>query len=132
MNALDLALVAVVIAAMVAGYRLGFTTRVLSWIGLAVGLVLGVRVLPWVLDRLGGAPRGQLILVALAVVLAGAVLGQTIGLALGVRFAPRPRSAAVVRVDRGLGALAGLVGVCALIWLLLPLVAATQGWPART
>ena len=35
-----------------------------------------------------------------------------------------------MRVDRVLGALAGLVGVCALIWLLLPLVAATEGWPA--
>ncbi len=130
MNALDLVLVAVTIAAVVAGYRLGFTTRVLSWIGLGAGLVLGVRVLPWVLDRVGGSPRGQLILVALAVVLAGAVLGQTVGLALGLRFAPRPRSGAVQRADRVLGALAGLVGVCALIWLLLPLVAATQGWPA--
>lgn len=130
MNALDLLLVVVALAAVVAGYRLGFTARVLSWIGLGAGLVLGVRVLPWVLDRVGGSPRGQLILVALAVVLAGAVLGQTAGLALGLRFAPRPRSGAVVRVDRAMGALAGLVGVCALIWLLLPLVAATRGWPA--
>ncbi len=79
MNALDLALVAMAIAAVVAGYRLGFTTRVLSWIGLAAGLVLGIKLLPWVLDRLGGSARGQLILVALAVVLAGAVLGQTVG-----------------------------------------------------
>jgi len=130
MNALDAALVLVAIGALVAGYRLGFTTRVLSWIGLGGGLLVGVRALPWVLDRMDGATRGQLIVVALAVVLAGAVLGQTIGLALGVRFAPRPRSAITRRADRLLGAVAGLVGVCALIWLLLPLLANTGGWTA--
>ena len=130
MNALDVALVVLAIAALVAGYRLGFTTRVLSWIGLGAGLLLGVRLLPWVLDRLDGAARGELILVAMAVVLAGAALGQTIGLAFGQRFAPRPRSAPAVHADRALGAVAGLIGVGAVIWLVLPLMAATRGWPA--
>jgi len=131
MNALDVVLVLAAVAAVVAGWRLGFTTRALSWIGLAGGLVLGVRLLPWVLDHLQGAPHGELIVTALAVVLAAAVLGQTIGLALGLRFAPRPRSGLMVRADRTLGAVAGLVGACALIWLMLPLVAATNGWPAQ-
>jgi S1-C subfamily serine protease len=128
-NALDLALVAIALAAAVAGWRLGFTTRVLSWIGLGLGLAAGVRFLPWVLDRMDGASRFQLIAVAMAVVLAGAALGQTVGLALGTRFAPRPRAGLADRVDRSFGAVAGIVGVGALIWLTLPLLAATRGWP---
>ena len=42
MNALDFVLVAAMIAAGYFGYRLGFVARVVSWAGLAVGIVLAV------------------------------------------------------------------------------------------
>ena len=131
MNALDLVLLIAAAAAIVGGVRLGFATRVLSWVGLVVGLLLAIRVLPWVLDRLAGADRLPLVLASVAVVLLGAMLGQAIGLAVGSRFAPRPPPGPARAVDRTLGGLAGLVGLAALVWLLLPLLAATPGWPAR-
>ena len=42
MNLLDLLLVGLLVAGVVGGYRLGFVTRVTSWIGLVAGLVLAI------------------------------------------------------------------------------------------
>ena len=44
MNTLDFFVLAVVTLAAAAGFRLGFVSRVLSWIGLGVGLWLGSRI----------------------------------------------------------------------------------------
>ncbi len=130
MNALDIALVAAAIGAVVAGWRLGFATRVASWLGLGLGVVLGVRALPWVLGRLGGADRFTLVLTAGLVVLGAAAAGQSLGLALSGRFVPKPPPGAATAVDRTLGAAAGLVGMLVLVWLILPLLASVPGWPA--
>ncbi len=45
MDVLDLVIVGVVVFAMVGGYRLGFLGRAASWIGLAVGFYVAIRVL---------------------------------------------------------------------------------------
>ncbi len=128
MNALDVALVLAAMLAIVGGYRLGFATRVVSWLGLGIGLLVGVRVLPLLLGHLQGAERFQLVLVAVAVVLVGASLGQAAGLAISNRISPGRRSGTVAKVDHALGAVAGLVGIAVLAWLLLPLLATTPGW----
>ncbi|HVN50792.1 MAG TPA: MarP family serine protease [Acidimicrobiales bacterium] len=130
MNALDLLVVLAALGAALAGSRLGFATRVGSWIGLAVGLVAGVRVLPWVLARVQGGGRAVMVPVAGLVVLGSAALGQSLGFALSQRFVPRPRRRPAVVADRALGALAGVVGLAALVWLALPLLAQVPGWPA--
>jgi S1-C subfamily serine protease len=128
MNALDLMLVLGALLAMLGGYRLGFATRVVSWLGLGLGLLVGVRLLPIVLGRLQGADRFQLVLVAVAVVMTGAALGQAAGLAISSRISPGRRQGTAAKVDRTLGAVAGLVGIAALAWLLFPLMATTPGW----
>jgi S1-C subfamily serine protease len=130
-NLLDAVLVTVAIAAVVGGYRLGFTTRVLSWVGLAVGLVVGIRLLPWVVRQGGGADHGQVVILALAVVVAAAALGQAVGFWLGGRITPRARGGAVARTDQLLGGLAGLVGVIAVAWVILPVLNETPGWPSQ-
>jgi len=130
-NLLDAVLVLVVLAAVVGGYRLGFTTRVLSWVGLAVGLVVGIRLLPWVVRQGGGADHGQVVILALAVVVVAAALGQTIGFWLAGRLTPRARGGAAARTDQVLGGLAGLVGVVAVAWVILPVLNQTPGWPSQ-
>jgi S1-C subfamily serine protease len=129
-NLLDLLLIVAAVAATIGGYRLGFTTRVLSWIGLALGLLAGVRALPWLLDRLDGSSQVEGVALIVAVVVGSAALGQGVGLWIGSRVAPDP-SGGRGAVDRALGAVAGFVGLVVIAWLILPVLDATPGWPSR-
>jgi S1-C subfamily serine protease len=130
-NVLDAVLVIVAIAAIIGGYRLGFTTRVLSWVGLALGLVVGVRLLPWVVRELGSVDQAKVLFLAVAVVVAAAALGQGIGLWFGSRLTPRARGGAAANTDQVLGGLAGLLGMVVLAWVLLPVLTVTPGWSSR-
>jgi len=130
-NLLDLAVVTLAVVAAVGGYRLGFVTRVISWIGMALGLFVAVRLLPGLLDRLRGGDSKVLLLAALALIFGCAFLGQAIGVVLGNRLRPVHYDGTVTRFDGALGALAGMVGVAVLLWLILPFLSDTPGWPAE-
>jgi len=129
-NAFDLLVLLGVVLAGVAGFRLGLVARALSWVGLVIGLVVGARLLPAVLDRVEASQASNRLLIALAVLLGGALAGQALGLAVGGRassalpFASRP-------LDRAAGAIVGGGGVLVAVWLLLPAMADVQGGPAR-
>jgi S1-C subfamily serine protease len=129
-NLLDLLLVGLLVAGVVGGYRLGFVTRVTSWIGLVAGLVLAVALVDPIVSSFDDATSTTLLLVAAGIVFVGAFGGQALGLAIGNRYRP-VRAGTVRRTDRFAGAAIGAVGVLALIWLLVPVIAATPGWPAE-
>jgi S1-C subfamily serine protease len=131
MNLLDVVIAVVAIAAAVGGYRLGFVTRVVSWIGMGLGLVVAIRALPLVLDRLRGNDPLVLLLVTLAVVFAGAFIGQAIGFVIGNRLRPRSAGGSIRRIDGVAGAFAGVAGVAVLVWLLVPVLAGASGFPAE-
>lgn len=131
MTFLDLVLLAAIALAVLGGWRLGFLTRVLSWVGLALGLFVALKVLPVLLRQLGSDNRGLVVLLAMGLLLIGATLGQALGFLIGGRVAPVRRDGVVGTADRLLGALAGLVGAVILIWLLIPVLAATPGWISR-
>ncbi len=128
MNAFDLFLVVMLISAAAGGFRLGFLARALSWVGLAVGLALTTRFLP---DLLELAPfptddaTGRLV-VAVAILLLGAFLGQGLGLLIGTQ-AHLAIPSGVRPLDRTGGALAGAFGVLVAVWLLLPTLAQVPG-----
>jgi uncharacterized membrane protein required for colicin V production len=130
-NLLDLAVIALAIVAAVGGYRLGFVTRVISWVGMGVGLFVAVRLLPALLDKLRGADSNIVLLAALSLIFGCAFLGQAIGMVIGNRLRPVDRDGTVTRFDGALGALAGTVGVVLLLWLVLPFLTDTPGWPAE-
>lgn len=130
MNLFDVVVLLAVALAAAAGYRIGLVARALSWVGLVVGLVVAARFLPLVLDRVESSQPGNRLLVALVVLLGGALGGQGIGLALGGRASSAlPR--ATRPLDRTAGALVGGVGVLVAVWLLLPAMADVQGGAAR-
>lgn len=130
MNVLDAVIVVLAVVAAVGGYRLGFVTRVISWIGMALGLFLAVRLLPPLLDRLRGGSSEWLLVAALALVFGGALIGQAIGMVIGNRLRPVSTGGAVTRPDGIAGAVAGVAGVVVLVWLVLPLLADSPGWVA--
>jgi S1-C subfamily serine protease len=129
-NLFDLVVLLGVVLAAAAGYRIGLVARALSWVGLVIGLVVAARLLPLVLDRVASSQPGNRLLVALAVLLGGALGGQALGLAVGGRaslalpHASRP-------LDRAAGAVVGGGGILVAVWLLLPAMADVQGGAAR-
>ena len=134
-NVLDVLLVGGGVAAVVGGYRLGFTTRVLSWVGSgrrAWSSASGCC--PGSLERIDPADhvRGRAAS-TVGVVVVFAALGQAVGLwARQPPHAPTCGRGARSPTDRVLGAVAGLVGLVALAWVILPGARRTRpGWPAQ-
>ncbi len=131
MNVLDLVILAALASAALGGYRLGFLARAASWVGLGLGIYLGVRFLPATLRAFEGPDPTSKLLVAVLVLVGGAFAGQGLGLLLGSslrRFVPL---GPVRAVDSAVGALVGMVGVLLMLWLLLPSIAVVPGSMAR-
>ncbi|HEX2576968.1 MAG TPA: MarP family serine protease, partial [Aquihabitans sp.] len=132
MNGLDLLIIVLAVVAAVGGYRLGFITRVASWLGMLAGILLGSTLLPSVIDRLDGrVGRPDLVFVAAAVVIGTGLLGQAIGLFVGARLHLAIPVGGARRLDAVVGAVAGLVGVAVAVWLVVPAMADVPEWPAR-
>ena len=133
MNFLDLVVVAVAAGAGWIGYRMGFVRRATSWAGLALGIVVGVLLVPDVADALRGSPPRTRLLASLAFVVVVAGVAQAVGAALGGSLSARlGRGATALRQgDRVAGGVLGVVGVLVLMWLLIPALANSPGWTAR-
>ena len=86
MDLLDLLLLVAAGLAAAGGYRAGFTARAASWVGMTLGLLLASRALPWVVEHQRGADANRLLLVVMAILLGGAVVGQLLGFVLGLRL----------------------------------------------
>src|SRR5262245_33044866 len=129
MDTLDLVIVLLAVMAGIGGYRMGFVARAASWAGMAIGIVLAVRLLPSLTSS--EVDPGRLLLLGLVVIFAGAILGQIIGLVLGAQLRMVIPSGNAQSVDRAGGAAAGVAGVLIGYWLLLPILAQTPQWPAE-
>jgi S1-C subfamily serine protease len=130
-NQLDLLLLALMVSAVVGGFRLGFLARATSWIGLVIGLLVASYFLPKIVDNLQGYEPSSRFLIAAGVFLGAAFLGQALGLVFGANLHRALPIGRLRQLDRGAGAAAGLVGVLVTIWLLTPSMADVPGWPAR-
>ena len=128
MNAFDLVVVGIVIVAGTAGFRLGFVTRAASWIGLAVGFYFAVRILPVLLRSVGPDGAATRLGLASLVIFGGTFLGQAIGMVMGNRIVSSvPKRMGFRTLDHTLGLCLGALGVLAIVWLLLPAMAAVPG-----
>ena len=131
MNLLDLIIVVVAVTAVVGGYRLGFLARAASWAGLVLGLVVGARFLPQVVDALRGSTPSNRLLVPVGILIGAAFLGQALGLLLGAAVQRVIPIGPLRTADRVAGAIAGGLGVLVALWLLLPSMGDVPGWWSR-
>lgn len=132
MNVLDATIALLAVLAGVAGFRLGFVARVLSWAGLAAGVALAIVFLPKVTASLTRTEARTRLVVALVFVVGVALIGQAIGLAFGGAVRKRVRLPPMgARFDRIAGAALGGLGVLVIVWLAIPALANAPGWPAR-
>jgi S1-C subfamily serine protease len=127
-NVLDAIVVLLAAAAAAGGYRLGFLARVTSWVGMAIGVALGARLLPPILDRLEEGSPTQLLLIIVGTLLGAAFIGQAVGLIVGRKLHMTLPFGGVRQVDRGAGAFVGVVGVVVALWLVLPVMSDVPGW----
>lgn len=132
MNLLDAVILLASGAAAWVGYRYGLLARALSWLGLTVGVVLGVVFVDDIANALqGSTPRTRLI-ASLAFLFLVTVIGQTLGIAAGsVLRKYLPDRGLLSAADRIAGAVAGVLAVLVGVWLLIPAVEGASGWPAR-
>ncbi|PZR80107.1 MAG: hypothetical protein DLM65_09040, partial [Candidatus Aeolococcus gillhamiae] len=132
MTVFDLVVLVAAAGAAAGGYRLGFLARVLSWIGLGLGLYIAARLLPAVLGALNFSTAGARLVTAVAILAGGAFAGPAAGLVVGAQLHSVLPVGPMRQVDRGIGAGVGALGVFVALWLLLPAIANVPGWPART
>ena len=129
-NSLDLVILLAALIAGVGGWRFGFFARVLTWCGVAVGLLVGIPYVPRVVTAFGGTSVDSRVTVAVLFLVLVATLGHALGLgisAIGHRLAlAKP----LARWDRLAGAAIGAVGVVAFVWIMIPSLTLAEGWPA--
>ncbi len=128
---LDLLIGLALFSAAFGGYRMGFIARAASWIGLAAGMIIAIRVLPIILRNVDAANSSDRLTVVVVAILGGALLGQIAGLFAGARLAAVVPAGPLRVGDRILGSVVGVFGVLVSVWLMLPLAANVQGWPAQ-
>jgi S1-C subfamily serine protease len=131
MDLFDLVIVVVAVVAAVGGYRLGFFARVLSWIGLGLGLYAAVRFLPRLIVAVHVSASGARLLLAAVILIGAAFVGQALGMLVGSRLQAGLPLGPLRSIDKGVGAAVGAAGVVVALWLLLPSISSVAGWPAR-
>lgn len=130
MNFLDLLLLILAILAAIGGWKLGFLRRLSGWLGAGVGLGLAILVLPELTNRLGTVSDVTILAVGAAVLVVMTSIGQGLGSLLGSRLRLGVDSTAGRTVDAIGGAALGVFGVVVLVWLVVPVMADTAGWPS--
>jgi S1-C subfamily serine protease len=130
-NLLDLILLAAFVVAGVGGYRLGFMARVTSWIGLGLGLFISARLLPTLLDNFSGPDPAAKFFLAGGILIAGAFVGQALGLILGHSLRKAIPLGPVAALDRTVGAGVGVIGIVVMVWFLTPAMADVPGQFSR-
>ena len=131
MDLLDAIIVAAALLAAIGGYRLGLFTRVLSWVGLGLGIYVAARFSPRVVSAVDLRAAGARLALAALVIVGGAFAGQALGMLVGARLHGVLPPGRLRSLDKGVGGIVGAAGVLAALWLLLPAVSAVAGWPAR-
>ena len=116
MNALDVVLLLLIVAYGISGYWQGFVTGVAATVGLLAGGIIGVLVVPLLLDGL--EPSVWISIGALVGVLLAASVGQGMGSFAGARARERITWRPARSLDAVGGAALSMVAVLVVAWVL--------------
>jgi S1-C subfamily serine protease len=117
---IDLLLAVVLVGYALSGYRRGAVVGVGSLAGFVGGAALAMWGLPRLLERWSAVETGDVrrLVVLVLGVLVAALVGQAVGSTLGARLRHRMTTGPARLVDSLLGAVASVLAVCVLVWLL--------------
>ena len=132
MNVLDLAILGAIALAVLGGYRLGLLARAASWVGMVLGLWLAFQLLPNVINMFDDPDPSGRLGITLMVLIAGAFLGQAVGLIVGMRIHRFIPFGPLRIADKAGGAVFAGVGVVMVVWaLVIPSMRDVSGWPSQ-
>ncbi|MDV3222036.1 MarP family serine protease [Intrasporangium sp.] len=117
---LDLALVLILVAYGISGYRHGLVSSVFSLLGFFAGALIAVWILPTTLadlDAVADDPRLRVLVLIVGVVGIGWI-GQVLGSLLGAQIRRRMGQQGVRRTDSVLGAIVVVLAASLMIWFL--------------
>ena len=133
MNLLDIAVLATVAIGGFIGFRVGFVIRALSWLGLSIGVIIGLRLMPRIARTLSDSTPTVRLLAASALLIGLALIGHTAGLVASQSLRSKlSLTSEASRLDRLTGGVLGALGGLVMLWLLVPAMRSTPGWPAQS
>src|SRR5512133_1011967 len=116
MSVLDVVIVAIAVGFAASGFRQGFITALLSFVGFFGAAALGAQIAEPVARRLAHQSNGRVIL-AIAVVLVCALAGQVVAVWLGGELRRRITWQPAQTVDSVLGAAVSVIAVLLVAWM---------------
>lgn len=132
MSLFDGLVLTVVAVGGIVGLRVGFVIRALSWLGLSMGIIVGLRLMTRVARAMPDATPATRLLAVSALLIGLSLIGHTAGLVASQAVRKRmSMSSDASRLDRIAGGLLGIAGGLVILWLLVPAMRSTPGWPAR-
>ncbi|MFM7060004.1 MAG: MarP family serine protease [Actinomycetes bacterium] len=129
MNTLDLTVLAMATLASIVGASVGLLRSLTAWVGAVLGGAIGVALLPTVAERVVDGSDAATLLGPVVTVLGASALGALLGTLAGSALRAGPAGRRPGRLDRLAGSAVGAFAVVVLAWILLPLAAASRGWP---
>lgn len=118
LNLVDVVVVALLVYAVFRGYVQGALSQVAAFGGLVAGLVAGALGAPALARRFVDGPGAELALLVIGGLVISVLLGQAIGVTIGVRLRAAAHRAGAGVVDRGAGVVVGVIGLVIMVWLL--------------
>ncbi|WP_433388360.1 MarP family serine protease [Micromonospora sp. KLBMP9576] len=129
MSAVDLVLLLLMLVFAISGYRQGFVTGALSFLGFLLGALVGLQVGPLLAQQF--AASGTRVLISLVAIFGLAVVGQALAGWVGSHLRQVITNSVVRRVDDVGGAFVSLVAVLLVAWLVaVPLGSSSLPWLA--
>lgn len=116
MNSLDIVLIVIVVAYAISGYVQGFVVNLVATVGLLLGGLLAVAVVPKFLS--GHTPTMSTSLLALGLVVGAAAIGQGIGTYVGTDLRRSMRGRPLRWADAAAGGVLSVVAVLCAAWAL--------------
>jgi S1-C subfamily serine protease len=122
-NVLDAVLLLLLVYVSFRGWRQGAVSQIAAFGGLVLGLLVGMWAAPWLGGLFVDEPGRGRALLTLGVLFIAALIGQGIGVRIGLRLHDAVDRVGVGKVDRGAGVGVGALGLVLVVWLLSSVLA---------
>ena len=122
-NVLDALLLVLLVYVLFRGWRHGRVSQIAAFGGLLLGLLVGMWAAPWIGGLVFDEPGRGRALLTLGVLFLAALIGQGIGVRIGLRLHHAVDHVGMGKVDRVAGVGVGAVGLVLVVWLLSGMLA---------